>query len=78
MPCLLQKPLNVSLEEPDAVDSDVDISNELAELQRKDDTLVDCRARADKETAMDLLQSDMFLMKGDLCIDSQKKTVRSW
>ncbi len=70
---LTPEPLNVSLEEPDAVDTDADISNELAELQRKDDTLVDCRARADKETDMDLLQSDMFLMKGDILYRQSKE-----
>lgn len=56
---------NVSLGEPDTVDADVDISNELAELQRNDEMLVDCKDRADKETAMDVLKNYVFaLQKG--------------
>lgn len=64
---------NVSLKEPDATDTDVDISNDLVQLQRNNETLTDCWDRAEKETAMDLLKIDMFIIKGKLLYRQSKE-----
>ncbi|XP_067281115.1 uncharacterized protein [Pseudorasbora parva] len=65
--------LNVELEEPEVDELDVSISNDIAKLQTEDATLADCFHKISKETAVNLLNAEMFVIKQGLLYRQSKE-----
>ncbi len=65
--------INVELEEPEDIELSFNISNELARMQRDDVTLAECFDKVGKETAIDLLNGERFLIENDLLYRQSKE-----